>query len=73
MFNVGPRHVALEESTGASVRQADGLLCRTRRETTRYSLCSQMHRAGLQSPPNAQMGGGERERERKKKAVALEL
>lgn len=55
VLNVGPRHVALEESTGASVSQADRLLCGTRRERTRYSLCSRMHRAGPQSPPNAQV------------------
>ena len=52
MLNVGSCHVALVESTGTSVSQADGFLCGTQGEkghiTPSHSRsAAQIHRPGL--------------------------
>lgn len=61
MLNVGSCHVALVESTGASVSQADGFLCRTQGEkghvTPSCSLsAAQLRRAGLTETPSKHAG-----------------
>lgn len=43
MLNVGSCHVALIESTRASVSQADGFLCRTQGEKRHITLAPHQH------------------------------
>lgn len=64
MFNIGSCHVALVESTGTSVSQADGFLCGTEGGKDTLPLAAQIHRSGLtaagltakKKPPNMQVG-----------------
>lgn len=61
MLNVGSCHVALIESTWASVSQADGFLCRTQGEKRHItpscsSSTAQIRRPGLTETPSKHAG-----------------